>query len=116
MPTGWTADSTVAMVNPGQIATYNLKVSASGYRGAVQISCVPGLDVFRATVTVVGAQCSVSPSTVNLTSGGVSAPITVTIATTSESKLAAPPFRCCRSLFRCLRSCSGDSGNGAGGA
>jgi hypothetical protein len=93
IPTGWTAKSTVATVNPGQTATYTLNVSASGYSGAVQISCVPGLDVFNPAPTIVGAVCSLSPASVNLTSGGASVPITVTIATTTESRLVAPPFR-----------------------
>jgi hypothetical protein len=93
IPTGWTATSTVATVNPGQTATYTLNLSASGYSGAVQITCVPGLDVFIPDPTIVGALCSTSPATVNLTSGGASVPITVTITTSSESKLSVPPFR-----------------------
>jgi hypothetical protein len=90
IPVGWTAKTTVATVNPGQTATYNLNLSASGYSGPVQISCVPGLDIFQPTDTVIGAVCSASPATVNLTSGGPSVPITVTITTTSESRLSPP--------------------------
>jgi hypothetical protein len=93
IPVGWTAKTTIATVNPGQTATYTLNVSASGYSGAVQITCVPGLDVFQPSDTVIGAVCSASPATVNLTSGGPSVPITVTITTTSDSKLSLPPLR-----------------------
>jgi hypothetical protein len=93
VPIGWTATSTVATVNPGQAATYNLNLSASGFSGTATLSCVPGMDPFQPTQTVVGATCSVSPATANLTSGGAAIPVVVTITTTLESKLSLPGFQ-----------------------
>jgi hypothetical protein len=90
IPVGWTASSTVATVNPGQTATYNLNLSASGFSGQVMITCVPGLDNLQPSATIVGASCSATPATVNLTSGGPSVPIVVTITTTTESQLSPP--------------------------
>jgi hypothetical protein len=92
VPIGWAATSTVATVNPGQTATYNLNLSASGFSGVATISCVPSMDLFNPTATVIGAQCSVSPVTANLTSGGAAIPVVVTITTTSVSKLTQPTF------------------------
>jgi hypothetical protein len=92
VPIGWAATSTVATVNPGQTATYNLNLNASGFSGLATISCVPSMDLFNPTATVIGAQCSVSPVTANLTSGGAAIPVVVTITTTSVSKLTQPTF------------------------
>jgi hypothetical protein len=93
VPIGWTATTTVATVNPGDTATYNLSLSASGFSGTAAISCVPSMSLFKPTQTVVGASCSVSPTTVTLTSGGSAIPVVVTITTTMESKLNPPQFR-----------------------
>jgi hypothetical protein len=93
VPIGWTATTTVATVNPGQTATYNLNLSASGFSGTATLSCVSSMNLFEPTQTVVGAVCSVSPATANLTSGGAAIPVVVTITTTSVSKLNPPQFR-----------------------
>ena len=92
VPVGWTAKTTIATVDPGQTATYNLNLATSGFSGAVAISCVPSMDLFNPTQTVVGASCSVSPAAANLTSGGAGIPVVVTITTTSLSKLTEPGF------------------------
>ena len=92
VPVGWTASSTVATVNPGQTATYNLNLSASGFSGQVTINCVPGLNNFQPSATIVGALCSATPGVVNVTSGGPAVPVVVTITTTSESRLSPPPM------------------------
>ena len=90
VPIGWNATTTVATVNPGQIATYNLTLSSSTFTGTATLTCVPSMNLFNPTATVPGASCNVSPATVNLTSGGPAAPVTVTITTTTESRLT--PF------------------------
>ena len=94
VPTGWSAATTTATVNPGDTATYNLMLTSSGFSGTATISCVPGMDPFATnpTSTVPGAQCSVSPTTANLTSGGPGVPVTVTITTTAQSRLIPSPF------------------------
>jgi hypothetical protein len=120
VPVGWNATTTVATVNPGQTATYNLTLSSSTFTGTATLTCVPSMDLFNPTTTVPGASCNVSPATVNLTSGGPSVPVTVTITTTTESRLtpfnaapwAAPPLlafmfwrvrrRCRRPLLACI--------------
>jgi hypothetical protein len=91
VPIGWTATTTVATVDPGKTATYNLNLSASGFSGTATLSCVPSMDLFNPTGTVIGAQCSVSPTTANLSSGGAAVAVVVTITTTAESQLSAPP-------------------------
>jgi len=92
VPVGWNATTTVATVNPGQTATYNLTLSASGFSGVAAISCVPSMNLFNPTATVPEAQCSVSPASANLTSGGAAVPVVVTITTTAQSLLSHPPF------------------------
>jgi hypothetical protein len=92
VPVGWNATTTVATVNPGQAATYNLSLSASGFSGVATLSCVSSMDLFNPTVTVPEAQCSVSPASANLTSGGAAVPVVVTITTTAQSLLSHPPF------------------------
>jgi hypothetical protein len=92
IPVGWTAATTVATVNPGQPATYNLTLSASGFNGTAALSCVPGMNYSNPTPTITGTQCSVSPASVNLTSGGPAVPVVVTITTTALSQLSPRPF------------------------
>jgi len=92
VPLGWTAATTIATVNPGQTATYNLNLSASGFTGTAAITCVAGLDPFQPEPTIAGTQCSVSPSRANLTSGGKAVPVVVTVTTTTQSRLAPAPF------------------------
>jgi large repetitive protein len=92
VPVGWSAATTVATVNPGQTATYNLSLSASGFSGTATIICVQGMDFANPTQTVPGANCMVNPASVTLMSSGPAVPVTVTIATDSLSQNAPSPF------------------------
>jgi hypothetical protein len=92
VPVGWSANSTVATINPGQTATYNLSLSASGFSGVASIICVPGMDFANPTQTVPDANCMVNPATVTLTSGGPAVPVTVSIVTDAQSQNAPSPF------------------------
>jgi large repetitive protein len=92
VPVGWSAKTTVATVNPGDRATYNLTLSASGFSGTATLSCVSSMDVFNPTPTVPGAGCTVSPTSVALTSGGAAVPVVVTISTTLQSRMEPSPF------------------------
>lgn len=68
--------SNSATVTPGQTATYNITASdgGNGYTGTANITC---------TGAPVGANCKVSPSTVNI--GMTPSPFTVTVTTTGAS-------------------------------
>ncbi|MGA2832685.1 MAG: Ig-like domain repeat protein [Terracidiphilus sp.] len=138
VPVGWNAATTVATVNPGQTATYNLTLSSSTFTGTATLTCVSSMNLFNPTATVPGASCNVSPATVNLTSGGPAAPVTVTITTMAQSRLtpfnttpwAVPPVlafmfwgvrrRRWRPLLACILaalalSCVTSCGGGGGG-
>jgi len=90
VPIGWTATTTAATVNPGQTATYNLNLSASGFSGTATLSCVPSMDLFQPTQTVVGAVCSVSPGDgqSNVGRGCHSGGVTITTTSVFEAQSA----------------------------
>ena len=94
VPIGWAGTPTSVTINPGQTATYNLTVTAiPGFTGNVPITCISGTDSLIPVQTPVGVQCSVSPTSVNLTSTTTSVPVVATITTTTQSRLLRPfPF------------------------
>lgn len=92
VPLGWIATTTTATINPGQTATYNLTLSASGFTGQVPLTCIAGTDPGQATVPPAGVQCSISQASVNLTSANPKASIVATITTTAQSRLSTAPF------------------------
>ncbi|HLJ28511.1 MAG TPA: PKD domain-containing protein [Candidatus Angelobacter sp.] len=70
-----------ATVAAGQAATYNLSLGTrnSGFTGTVSVACAGA---------PAGTTCSVSPASVNFTANAVSTPVTVTVATTTQARLA----------------------------
>src|SRR5262249_16316185 len=94
VPVGWSGSSTSQSIKAGQSATYNVRVStATGFIGQTTISCIPGTDFSTPAPVPPGVQCSVNPASVTLSSRVTSGRVTVTIATTLQSRLGAPPFR-----------------------
>jgi sugar lactone lactonase YvrE len=73
-------------VNAGQTATYNLTIVPSDFTGTVALSCAWEDQQPR------GANCTVSPTSVNL-EGRNPAPFTVTVTTTARSLAAPRPDR-----------------------
>ncbi len=60
VPVGWNAATTVARVNPGQTATYQLTLSSSTFTGTATLICVAGKEYSNPMPTVPGAACSIS--------------------------------------------------------
>ncbi len=74
-----------ATVSAGQTATYNLVLSAeNGFTGTVALSC---------SGAPAGTTCSVSPASAALPSASSTAPVTVTVATTSQARKEGFPFK-----------------------
>jgi hypothetical protein len=91
IPLGWIAPSISATVDPGQTATFNLTLGNASFIGQSSIVCTSGTWEKPATMPE-GVACNVSPSMVNLTSASQTVPVTVTIATTNQSRLESVPF------------------------
>jgi Pro-kumamolisin, activation domain/Bacterial Ig-like domain (group 3) len=91
-PLGWTGTTTTATINPGQTATFNLTLSASGYTGQVPLKCTVGPNPNQPTENPIGTACNVTPTSVNFTSTTTSAPVVMTIASSTQSHLAPAPF------------------------
>ncbi len=72
-------------VSAGQTATYNLILSSEfGFTGTVALSC---------SGAPAGTTCSVSPASAALPTGSSTAPVTVTVATTSQARNERSPFK-----------------------
>jgi Pro-kumamolisin, activation domain/Bacterial Ig-like domain (group 3) len=93
VPLGWIATTTATTVNPGQTATFNLTLSNATYIGQTPITCIAGTNPNQPATPPVGVQCSLSLSSVNLTSTSQTASVVVTITTTTQSLLSPAPFR-----------------------
>lgn len=80
----FSGSNTSATVAAGQTATYNLSLTTgnSGFVGTVTVGCTGG---------PAGTTCSVSPSTVSFTASMVSAPVTITVATTQQARSTPSP-------------------------
>ncbi len=93
VPFGWTGSTTSATINPGQTATFNFNLSNWNYNGQVPIGCVYGTspDPIQPVYGPPGVQCSVSPTSIDLTTSGQTVPVVVTITTTQQSRLE--PFK-----------------------
>ncbi|HEY6306614.1 MAG TPA: Ig-like domain repeat protein [Candidatus Angelobacter sp.] len=74
-----------ATVSAGQTATYNLTLSAeNGFTGSVALSC---------SGAPAGTTCSMSPASAVLPTVSSTAPVTVTVATTSQARNERSPFK-----------------------
>jgi hypothetical protein len=93
VPLGWIGSMTTAAINPGQTATFNFTLSNYNYTGQVPIGCFVGTNLLQPGTPPPGVQCTVSPSSVNLTAANQTAPVVVTITSTAESRLQPAPFR-----------------------
>jgi large repetitive protein len=72
-------------VSAGQTATYNLILSAEfGFTGTVALSC---------SGAPAGTTCNVSPASAVLSTGSSTAPVTVTVTTTSHARNGDSPFK-----------------------
>jgi hypothetical protein len=73
-----------ASVSAGQTATYNLILSSEGLTGTVALSC---------SGAPAGTTCSVRPALAVLPDGSSTAPVTVTVVTTSQARNEGSPFK-----------------------
>lgn len=74
-----------ATVSAGQTATYNLVLSAEfGFTGTVALSC---------SGAPAGTTCSVTPASAVLPTGSSTAPVTVTVATTTQARNDRRPYK-----------------------
>ena len=75
-----------ATVTAGQPANYNLSLNTgnSGFTGTVSLAC---------NGAPAGTTCSVSPGSVSFTANTASAPLTVTVATTQQSRFMPVLFK-----------------------
>ena len=93
VPFGWSASPVAQTVKPGQNATYKLTVgTVTGFTGNIPLSCISGTDLSPVDVPA-GVQCTINVDSVDLTSSGTSASVTVTISTTTQSAHKSLPFR-----------------------
>jgi PKD repeat protein len=77
----FSGSSSSATVAAGQAATYNLSLGTrnSGFTGMVSVACAGA---------PAGTTCSVNPASVSFTANTVSVPVTITVATTTEARVA----------------------------
>lgn len=85
-PFAFSGSDNSATVAAGQSAGYNLSLGTgnSGFTGTVSITCSGG---------PAGTTCSVSPTAVSFSATTVSAPVTITVATTQQARLAPALFK-----------------------
>jgi len=84
-PFAFSAGAPALTVSPGATATYLLTLLASNFSGTVSLTCTPNN-------APTGVSCSV-PSSEALSSGAPSVGVSVTVTTTTQSRLLDSPFK-----------------------